>query len=253
MASQTPHTERKHSKFSASGAERWFACPGSVKLSEGIPSKDSVWSIEGTIAHEVLEKILTAKIKKQSGPVKLQNPVNAQMAVHGQQAASFIYGLHQRRKSSHILVETRIQLPFIHPEAFGTFDAGIVDPFGILDVIDYKYGAGHSVSPRDNLQMIFYGLGLAYKYDWNFQRVRLWIIQPRIRGYDGPVFWQMPILQLKNYVPVFKKAVQRVEKEPNTFVEGSHCHWCVAKRKCPLKTGKRVTQAKDLFAQTPVT
>ena len=57
MSSQK-HKQRAHSKFSASGAERWFACPGSVELSEGVPDKETEWSKEGTLAHEVLEEIM---------------------------------------------------------------------------------------------------------------------------------------------------------------------------------------------------
>lgn len=249
----TVHSERKHSKLSASGAERWFQCPGSVQLSEGLPDKDSKWSIEGTIAHEVLELLLRARIARSKATVLTpKQPVTAQMISLGIHAADFIYQLHLKIPHSEILVETKISLGFIHPDAFGTFDGAVIDHFGTLHVFDYKYGAGHAVSPKNNLQMIFYGLALAYKYDWNFKKIRLWIIQPRIKGYDGPLFWDLTIGELRSYVGLFTKAVNRVLRKPELFVEGSWCHWCKAKSVCPLKTGKKLEKAKSLFAAHPI-
>lgn len=252
MSANLHHT-RKHSKFSASGAERWFACPGSVELSEDLPDKDSVWSLEGTKAHEVLESILTDAIKRRLPPILKSE---TEMWRHGFAAANFIFNLWRKTQGSEIMVETRIALPFIHPAMFGTFDGAVIDHFGILHVFDYKYGAGHSVSPgsskKPNLQMVFYGLGLAYKYDWNFKSVRLWIIQPRIKGYDGPVFWELSINELKGYAVQFAEAVRRVEEEPETFAEGSHCHWCKAKAICPLKQEQKHERAKAAFSALPL-
>ncbi len=134
---------------------------------------------------------------------------------------------------------------------FGTFDGAVLDHFGTLHVFDFKYGAGHAVSPKENLQMIFYGLGLAHKYQWNFQNVRLWIIQPRIKGYDGPTYWDISISDLKKYEQFFKDAVERVEKRPE-FKEGSWCHWCKAKNACPLKKQMKDDKAIEMFKQNPL-
>lgn len=251
------HSGRAHSKFSASGAERWFNCSGSVALSEGLPDKSSVWSVEGTKAHEVLEDIM--KVGMEFGFEALakarfdfRKGIPLEMVRYGLSAAKFILGLHAKTPRSEIMVETRIHLAFIHPEMFGTFDGAVVDHFGTLHVFDYKYGAGHAVSPKENLQMIFYGIGLAAKYHWNFKRVRLWIIQPRIKGYDGPLFWELGILELKERVRQFEDAVERVETQPNKYVEGSWCHWCKAKSKCPLKQQVKLDRAIEAFSSLPI-
>lgn len=253
------HGERKHSKYSASGAERWENCPGSVALSEGMPDKDSPWALEGTQAHEVLEQILTVSIQVGAHRVfypKFDRKIPSEMIVHGTHAANLILGEWGSNPGSDILVETRIVLDWIHPEMFGTFDGAVIDPFGTLNVYDYKYGAGHAVSAADNMQMAFYAIGLAHKYGWNFKRVRMWIIQPRIRGYDGPTFWEVPTIELKTkWVDRLQRAVDRVEEQPDLFVEDtgsgkSWCHWCKAKKVCPLKTEKRFEKAKSIF--TPV-
>lgn len=250
----TNHGERKHSKFSASGAERWFNCSASVELSEGMPSRDSVWSIEGTKAHEVLEEVLRALIEHRGREARVgkQDPtIPAEMQRHAIDAANFIMRLHRLHSHSEIMVETRIYLDFIHPEMFGTFDGAVVDYFGTLHVFDYKYGKGYAVSPRKNLQMIFYGIGLAYRFHWNFKKVRLWIIQPRIKGYDGPVFWDLSIEELREYAKLFRAAVKRVLKSPE-LKEGPWCHWCNAKGKCPLKLEGRNEKAIAIFSGMPL-
>lgn len=250
------HTARAHSKFSASGAERWFNCPGSVELSEGLPDKSSPWAEEGTKAHEVLEATLRAELNEDVTTVrqteddfyKIVRDKPAEMIDYARQAARVILGLNRSLPDSEVLVETRIYLDFIHPEMFGTFDGAVIDHFGTLHVFDYKYGAGHAVSPKENLQMIFYGIGLAHKYQWNFDRVRLWIIQPRIKGYDGPLFWDISIADLHAYVEQFRAAVSRVQKRPEQVVEGSWCHWCKAKSVCPLKKEAKHEKARSVFS-----
>lgn len=249
--SKSGHSERAHSKFAASAAERWFNCPGSVALSEGQPDKESVYAKEGTDAHEVLEnalKIMTTSMSFQQEDERwtaLRELVPAEMYRHALNAAHFI--LKFLRPGFEISFEERVYLKFIDEEMFGTYDAKVVEYFGTLHVFDYKYGAGQAVSPRDNLQMLFYAIGLAHEHQWNFKKVRMWIIQPRIKGYDGPLFWEIGILELKKYVDVFKEAVANVYANPHKYVEGSWCHWCKAKSVCPVKDVKRLEKAQSVF------
>lgn len=245
------HAERAHSKFSASGAERWFNCPGSVELSEGMPDKSSPWAEEGTRAHEVLEAMMRVVLGNGSGGDIDLKGVPHEMILHSKNAAQFIFNLADSIPRSEVLVETRIRLDFIHPEMFGTFDGAVIDYFGTLHVFDYKYGAGHMVSVRENLQMIFYAIGLAHLYQWNFKMVRMWIIQPRIKGYDGPTFWDVPILKLKSYVAHFRTAVETVLRNEEIYVEGSWCHWCKAKAVCPLKRQAKLNEARFVFQISP--
>lgn len=253
------HAERKHSKYAASAFERIEACPGSVELSEGQPDKSSPWAEEGTDAHEILEQIMLASrsigahrvfYPKMQRKRQYSEAQHREMITHATNAANFILGMWGERPGSELLVEERVYLDFIDEEAFGTLDDSLVEMFGTLDVFDFKYGAGHPVSPVENLQMIFYAMAVAHKYHWNFKRVRMWIIQPRIKGYDGPVFWEIPTMQLKSYVERFRRAIERAKNEPDTYIEGGHCHWCKAKKVCPLKVTGRLEKAKSIF--TPV-
>lgn len=248
------HGERAHSKFSASGAERWFNCPGSVELSEGMPDKSSPWAIEGTEAHEVLEATMKIELSGNCGATIEENDhvfkgKPKAMIDYAYQAAKFILDLGEKLIAE-VMVETRVYLDFIHPEAFGTFDGAVLDHFGTLHIFDYKYGMS-LVSPKENLQMIFYGIGLAHKYQWNFKRVRLWIIQPRVRGYDGPTFWECSIEELRQWAEVFRDRIDNVLNNPYEYVEdtgiGNWCHFCRARSICPLKLKDRNEKAQKIF------
>lgn len=249
------HSGRKHSRFSASGFERISKCSGSVALSEGLPDKDNVWSLEGTKAHEVLEKILNLLQKNNTinavDKAVFGRDVPREMFDYGLHAAKHILTLHYKAAGSDLMVESRVTLEFIHPEAFGSLDAAVVDHFGTLHILDYKYGMS-LVSPRENLQFLFYALAVAYKYRWNFKKVRMWTLQPRVRGFDGYTFWEITIEELKKYVPVFKEAIERVEKYPNKYTEGEHCHWCRAKSICPLKVQGKLDAAIEIFKAKPI-
>lgn len=239
------HSGRKHSKFSASGAERWISCSGSVALSEGVEDKESDAAKEGTLAHEILEVTMRAR---PYGEITFKKNVRWDMIQYAKQATTFIYGKAAEYEGSEVEVENRVYLDFIHPEMFGTYDAAVIQEFGTLHVFDYKFGKGHSVSAVDNLQMAFYALGVAHKFDWNFKEVKSWIIQPRIRGYNGPVFDTYSIPKLKNEIAdKFKRGVEAVEKHPDQFKEGRHCYFCKGKAKCPLMNDKKLEQAKSVF------
>lgn len=239
------HGERAHSKFSASGAERWLACPGSVELSEGIADQANVWSIEGTKAHEVLEAILKKELSREEYFLPLDAP--PEMLAHAKRSARFLLGLSKKHPEAKLMVETRVYLSFIHPEMFGTFDGAILDHFGTLHIYDFKYGR-HYVSPNKNLQMIFYAIGVAHEHHWNFKKVRLWIDQPRIPNYDGPMFWEIGILDLKKYVEIFSQGVARVLSGKKEYSEGPHCHWCRAKNICPMKSDTKKKKVLAMFA-----
>lgn len=243
------HVERKHAKYSASSMDRLEACPGSAALSEGQPDKSSPWALEGTKAHEVLETIMRSKIEpREFVQYYIEDDWTNEMVAHAESASTFMVDVWKGRPGSEIMVETKVDLSFIHEDCGGTFDGAVVDLFGTLHVFDYKYGAGHAVSPVENLQMATYSVGLAHKHHWNFKRVRHWIIQPRIKGYDGAVYWEIPTVELKYvYARRIQRIIDRAIEEPTTYNDGPHCHWCKAKGICPLKTESRNEKAKTIF------
>jgi uncharacterized protein CbrC (UPF0167 family) len=246
MTKPGQHAERAHSKFSASGSERWLKCAASVALEEmSPPSPDTPWSKEGTYAHEVLEGLL-----RFGKPI--QHCHDQQMLAHCRKAAGYINhaATMEINDSGALLIEKRVYNSDIHDEMFGTCDAIIVVHGKSIHIIDFKYGAGHIVDPVENTQLIQYALGVADAYDWNFRTVKMTILQPRA-GKEWAKSWTITAKELKTkWLPLWKKGVERVERGDAKPFPGSHCHWCRAKRICPAKKEKSFNDVLNRFNDT---
>lgn len=252
------HKERDHSDWSASGAEIWTNCDGSVAAAEkarakGVKDKASSASTDGTLAHEKLEKLLSWLLLNLNSPVLedymwdvIGMNTSQEMAEHVKNSANFIMARVARLKKFILIIEKKVFLSFIHPGMFGTPDAALINLGVSLEIFDFKYGF-KTVSPVKNLQLIYYAVALAKQYNWNFKKVRLWIIQPRSAGYDGPAFYDLSIGELKTYVKFFEDAVDRTLDHPDRFKEGAWCWFCKGKTECPLKTTKRTANIIGMF------
>lgn len=230
---------KKHSRFAASSAERWVRCSGSVALSDGVEQVDSPASIEGTKAHDLLELIMKDEpFKKSDYP--------SEMRAHVGQVAAAMNKEARRLKNADEFIETEVSLSFIDPEMFGTLDHGLAEPFGELVIEDLKYGKGHAVSAEGNLQMIYYAIGIAKKYNWDFEKVTLRIYQPRGKGKTVKE-WTCDVKVLKDHVTYFGKAVRRIKTGNTNLFEGSWCYFCPGKKVCPLKRKKFEDKVMSLF------
>lgn len=233
--------EKKHAKYSASGSHRWLECPGSVELCSRAPAqKESKYAKEGTDAHACLEWILT------NGTLSRKWP--DEMYQHAHAAAKVIWEMQRESADAPLFVEQKISLEFIAPEMFGTADAVIAEPFGTLTVIDFKYGAGIVVDPKDNTQMLYYALGVAHAHDYNFEKVRLVIIQPRAE-HDGGIVREhiFPIEELMMWEEFFRRGVEACEDPLAPLKAGEHCRFCPAAAICPEISSKAMVQAKIDF------
>src|SRR5271165_1728081 len=241
--------EKPHSKYSASGSERWLSCPGSIALCEKAPpSPPSKYAQEGTDAHYCLEQILTGTVET----AKLRFRFSSTMVDDAFEAAQYII----RRSDSmkQLLCETKVSLDFVRRGMFGTVDAAIVEEFGTLVVIDFKYGSGIIVDPKDNSQLIYYALGLAHQYNFNFTDVELVIIQPRGVTENGETIrsHKMSMQELLEWMTHFKDGVERCEDPFAPLIAGSHCRFCPAKSICPEISTKALVQAGIDFAPDKV-
>lgn len=242
--------EKAHSKFSASGSERWLNCPGSVALSEKAPPQiENKYALEGTRAHECLELVLRHAIATRNGemPRPLSwNGFDDEMIHHAMESTKYI--LRRLPKGAVLLCETKVSLEFIASGMFGTVDAAIVDEFGRLWVFDFKYGAGHAVNPENNSQMIYYALGIAHKYNYNFADVCLSIIQPRAEHERGPNReWVIEIDELRSWSEKFLQGVSAAKKSNAPLVDGDWCRWCPAKVICPQLSDQAFVEAQISF------
>lgn len=245
-----------HSKIGASSMKRWAACPGSVKLSEGIESRSSVFAEEGTKAHELGEKWLLEGERAFAGyTVDMVENV----AVYVDAVCDRV---NDNPDSNKLLVEQRFHLHELHSDLFGTSDAIVWQP-GIerLSVIDLKYGAGVPVEVEDNPQLQYYALGaLLANKQWKPREVEVVIVQPRCPHPDGPVRAQvLQVVDLLDFAADLVEAVKRTEEatasrmmqpmwEAEYLKLGDHCRFCPAAAICPAQKNKAQQLAKQAFA-----
>lgn len=235
--------------------KRWAACPGSVKLSEGIESRSSVFAEEGTKAHELGEKwLLEGETAIAGYPVDMVEHVS----VYVDAVAERHFDAH----ADHLLVEQRFHLHELHSDLFGTSDAIVWQP-GIerLSVIDLKYGAGVPVEVEDNPQLQYYALGaLLANKQWKPREVEVVIVQPRCPHPGGPVRAQvLQVVDLLDFAADLVEAVKRTEEatasrmmqpmwEAEYLKLGDHCRFCPAAAICPEQRRKAQELAKQAFA-----
>ena len=55
------HSSRTHALLSASSSDRWLKCPPSAVAASLYPNADTVFTREGTLAHEVAEACASGK------------------------------------------------------------------------------------------------------------------------------------------------------------------------------------------------
>lgn len=256
-------TPKAHAEYAASSSERWVNCPASLLLSKDAPEqKSGAAAEEGTLAHSLMEEALLSGANSvyefENNPcVDLTDHYPTDMIKHVDGFVRYVRG--QMKKGFELLVEERVYLDFIHPtEAFGTVDVAIIEPFGVLHIIDFKYGQGY-VNHRDNTQMMYYALGIAHKLQYDVEEVRTTIYQPRGANETDPNKIartdSFSVEKLKNFSKVLKTAVDVAEKikksgkyKPEHLNAGSWCKFCPAKIVCPQITKSALETAKLDFS-----
>jgi hypothetical protein len=233
-------SDKAHAKLSASGADRWMSCPGSVALIEQAPpQKDNVWGIEGTLGHSVMEAILKGS--------KMPDGISPEMMENVSHMVRFVRK-EAKKDYSTLLVEEKVQMPeSIGPDMFGTLDSAVVQPFGELHIIDFKYGTS-PVDSVENMQLTYYAIGIAHTHGYEFDRVKFTIVQPRSRQFSGkPQTWVTDSSYLKRSAKLFAEGVKRTKYKNAPLQEGKYCYWCPAQGICPLKAEKRIEKARSYF------
>lgn len=189
-----------HSPIGASGASRYLACAGSVALlgelaatlGDAYEGEPEEWTQEGTQAHGFIERCLALDMAPEAlgCPPAMATPVKLALGeMRGWIPEAVRWGS-----------ETKIELPELDPEAFGTVDFWALVPneegpgCRLVD-IDYKHGQGVAVEALGNPQIRYYALGListlarqaglspkAWVESVNLREIELVIVQPRSPG-----------------------------------------------------------------------
>lgn len=243
--------QKAHSKLGASSAYRWLNCPGSVTLAAQCPpSVTSEYAEEGTAAHELAERCLRDTPAAQYYVLKKMKAANGvafteEMAAHVQTFVDYVRAL-QRELGAELLIEHRFHLQHLHPDFFGTCDVVLLQPFGELHVIDFKYGAGISVEVEDNEQIMYYGIGALDLGD--FDKVVLHVCQPRLEHEDGAFRkWETTPQRLLEFGKELRAGALKTQKKDAPLKSGEWCRFCPAAGVCPALHSAAMEVAKTDF------
>lgn len=245
--------EAAHSKFSASAAHRWMACPGSMVLSAGLPDKPSSYAAWGTVAHGIADAALRegrtaddnlGQVHEQDGfKIEVDQEMVDCVNTYLRNVREMTQGADLMLSETKVNYATYLGVPT--EQAWGTADA--ISILGDeLQVHDLKTGRGVEVDAEDNEQMKLYGLGAlnAYENVADLTTVRLVIHQPRIK--QAPSEWTISVEDLKAWgrstarsaasSVVAAETVPRDHAEwESTFLRPGEdqCRFCKAKATCP--------------------
>lgn len=246
------HADRAHARLSASGSKRWMECPGSVRLSDGIPNKSSAFADEGTAAHELAEMSLRREgpqsfLGRKLGPS--ETVVDEEMLDNVQVYLDAVWG--EWQDGDQLFIEQKFtRIAELHPDLGGTGDAVIYRPStGELFVFDLKYGRGVAVEVEHNPQLLTYGLGAAYELmDRGISVVHLIVVQPRKPHPDGPVRrWSLDAMSLMDWTADLITAAKRTADPDAPLSAGEHCRFCPAAGFCPALRDRAMDLARVEF------
>lgn len=222
-----------------------------------MPSKDTAYTREGTIAHAMAEGILRhlLEFKAQQMPeagefFETGGTMIAEFCrtaelegLDWREMAETVYenycrpvyeaylGAQLKDPEAVLLIESQLKLAEFIPEGFGSSDAVLIYD-NTLEVFDLKYGKGVKVEAEHNPQMMCYALG-AYCGEGEFYdiaNVRMTIIQPRLR-HDSS--WSITAPDLLHWAHnVLKPAALKAWKGEGPQTPGEHCRFCRVAAQC---------------------
>lgn len=232
------HTERKHARLSASRAERFMSCPGSVRLENQMPYEPAGEAAAiGTHIHELSEKLLRGE--ELDGPDL--NPDHVAMA---QEYATFVNTLVENPRKRMIEVNVDPGLKSLHKALGGTADAVLVDG-NHLHVIDLKTGRV-LVEAENNKQLMTYALGVMRQFNAPIDiTCTMHIFQPRA----GHSKWTVKGVDLVNHGHDLVRAAElALSPDAPTHPSPDACKYCKAKTICPSMRQKVQDNARKEFA-----
>lgn len=242
---------KKHSEYSSSGAKRYINCAASISLSKLAPVQpDNPAALEGTKAHECLEKMLKDRYSMSRALQEARMCYMPEMVENCAWAFLEINKLLKKYPGAEFLIERKVDTShFTAPDNFGTTDSAIVAPFDTLVVIDFKYGV-MPVEAKENEQLISYALALAKEYDYCFEKVKFVILQPRSRSQNRRLsIWDTRIENLVRWEDTFKRAVAKTKEKNPAHKVGEWCFFCPSRTfNCPAHKEKINRKAADVFA-----
>lgn len=262
-AALVPVALKAHSDTGASGAHRWFPCPGSVALSAGLPNKSSPYASLGTAAHSLGALCLTdgsdawEHLGEKITAEGTEFTVDTEMVESVQLYLDTIRGDIAKYKADFgnydeavkldptiapvVWIEERFHLADVDPGLYGTADCAVYFPhWRKLNVYDYKHGIGVGVEAKENPQLQYYAVGAVSKLPETaeLRDIECILVQPRHDHESGSVRrWTTNFDALGEWIgATLKPALLATRKPDAPLVAGEWCRFCPAKAAgvCPV-------------------
>jgi hypothetical protein len=263
-----------HSLLGASGAYRWLNCPGSFRLSRSAPARPaSIYAATGTLAHRYIEEAITqtppgtrwhvpdteagAQIQVERHVIEVDQDfidgVNLMLDYIWDRSLQYsMFGAEFTVRLDSYFVQANIKPP---TRLYGRTDLVMVDkPRRLLEVVDYKNGAGILVEVENNPQMLFYAAGVLAELGQKFSdlvidTVKLTVVQPHARSVEKIRSWTVDALDVLLWVDeVLIPGVQRCAQPDAPLNPDPYwCQFCPASHTCPALIDKANQMAKHAF------
>lgn len=261
-----------HSIYSPSGAHRWLNCFACIPLSEGIESKSSVHSENGTYAHELAATGIVSNKPVKDCVKYIDKEKFSKTELFTSEMIGFVQTYVDTIKSftnrgvTFKGIEYKVNISNVIgvPGQSGTADYLLYRDELYNDEIqvhDLKYGMS-PVTAKENKQLMLYALGfidfLSLLYDIPSDiKVRLVIHQPRLYKVDE---WVTNLNYLEKFGTEVKtkvKLIEDIRKEPvivqdEDFGPGEKtCCWCPIKGNCESCAKFNLDTISELFESFP--
>lgn len=249
-------TQTTHSQVGASSCERWWNCPGSVRLAASLPPQPaSAYAKDGTKAHALAEFALRKNVDAfKASEIYAGDDLGVGISMEMVEAVQVYLDVidedifKYKMKKSDLEIEKQFQLTHIHPDARGTNDANLGVFLDRLIVYDFKYGKGVAVDAEENKQGMYYALGALQGGDYD--TVEIVIVQPRALHRNGPIRrWSISKSDLLDFGSQLKIQIAKALSPDAPLVCGDHCqkYFCPALAVCPAVKGKVSELAVGVF------
>ena len=237
-----------HSILSPSGYSTWGNCGGSMfYLPESRRQKtDSEASIQGTVAHKLLESKLHAIDYT-------HELIDDEM----EKIISKVYEsiIRYIRQGYYCYSELEVDLTRVlgHPHCNGSSDV-VLWKDGHLIVFDLKYGKGINVPVKGNMQLRLYAIGAIEVLGVTPSKVEIVICQPRIneRYWDAEVVTDLPeIVETVKQVSQDRLRLLQTKQftEQDFTPSDKACYWCYGRRTCKARFDHGMELAKEAFSR----
>jgi hypothetical protein len=120
----------------------------------------------------------------------------------------------------------------------------------VLEVVDFKYGAGTVVEVEGNTQGLYYAIGATLATQRKADKVVVTIVQPRAPHRDGIVrSYEITWDELVAFREELLSGAVATQQDDAPLFAGDHCKFCPALAVCPAQAELAQSAAKATFSQ----